>query len=116
MSAPKAPTPAPTIGNVQLARTRSAPVTGAEGTSGSRVRKARPVLRSVLRPLIEAPVVIPVPLLAPRLKGGYFSSLMAAADRGILLQKMTRFASLADLHAACLDLPCGNAEAAAQVG
>lgn len=29
---------------------------------------------------------------------------------------MTRFASLADLHAACLDLPCGNAEAAAQVG
>jgi hypothetical protein len=60
MSAPKAPTPAPTIGKVQLARDTSAPVTGAEGRSGSRVKKARPVLRSVLRALAETPPSIPI--------------------------------------------------------
>jgi hypothetical protein len=62
----------PTIGKVQLARITSAPEADAEPTKGRRVKKARPVLSSVVRAAIEAPVVIPPPS-APRLLRAAFT-------------------------------------------
>jgi hypothetical protein len=62
------PIPAPITGKVQLARIRSSPE-GEGARTGSRVKKARPVLSSVLRPLRETSFAIFIPLLAPLCSG-----------------------------------------------
>src|SRR5262245_23919268 len=63
--APNIPMPAPITGKVQLTRIRSSP-DGEGARTGSRVKKARPVLSSVLRPLRETSFAIFHPPLAPR--------------------------------------------------
>ena len=50
--------------------------------------------------------------MAPQLSGGFASFY---GPRKALYAEMTRFASTADLRAACLDLPGGHAEVAAEV-
>jgi nicotinate-nucleotide--dimethylbenzimidazole phosphoribosyltransferase len=51
--------------------------------------------------------------LAPHLRGGFDAYRTLPTEA--FYSQMTRFASFADLHAACLDLPSGNAGAEAEV-
>src|SRR5262245_12533350 len=106
------PMPAPITGKVQLARIRSSPE-GEGARTGSRVKKARPVLSSVLRPLKEISFAI-FPPLRPRCSER-LARTPGTLPRVAFYAEMTRFASIADLRAACLDLPGGDAAKAAAV-
>ena len=90
--------PAPTSGNAQLARAMPVPRRGAECTSGSRVQKARPVLRSVIRPLAAASPAIRLSLLS------------GASKRESLLRNDALCFTCRTSRSACLDLPVGHRE------
>src|SRR5262245_28150198 len=111
--APNKPMPAPITGNVQLARIKSSPE-GEGARTGSRVKKDRPVLSSVLRPLRETSFAILIPLWRRAARSGSLE-LPGTLPSEAFYAEMTRFASIADLRTACLDLPGGHAEKAAGV-
>src|SRR5215831_15083909 len=106
MTAPMRPTTAPATGMAQLACATSRPLTSTAWERGRRVEKRRPILTSVTRAPTHAfeTAIVPHSLR---------SSCYRLHARNVASRSpMTRFASLSELRAACLDLGAGHPLAA----